>query len=144
MSIVDILKRVEVSYNALRENKPDISLCYNGEYMYFEDVTQNDVAVSPELLWVNLEALDDMELNSVIVDLFNNVTLSRKFILPSKFQIGVSVKLSLSKYKDDFEAKILAVHFYEGKVKYDLEIPIEGETPTRIYNIDSVFVLPTE
>lgn len=159
MSIVDILKRVEVSYNALRENKPDIALCYNGEYMYFEDVTQNDIAVSPELLWVNLEVLDDMELNSIIIDLFNNISLSRKFILPSKFNIGDKVKIVFGDDGTIKNCKIIKIHFSHSKVLYDVEVIIHNEMVgsdfssneekyikedllTRLYNIDSVFILP--
>jgi hypothetical protein len=61
--------------------------------------------------------------------------------LPSQHQVGEAVKLSLAKDKEDFNATVIAVHFYKGKVKYDLEIPIYGKQPTRIYNIDSCFVL---
>lgn len=39
-------------------------------------------------------------------------------------------------------AEVIGVHFYPGKVKYDLEFSFEDETYTRIYNVDSVFVLP--
>jgi hypothetical protein len=70
--------------------------------------------------------------------------------LPSQFNIGDKVKVhlkGLSSENDgtmrevDYAATILAVHFYQGKVKYDLEVPIFDEPPTRIYNIDSIFVL---
>jgi len=71
-------------------------------------------------------------------------------ILPSQFQIGdkASLKLTgLSSKGDgslatvDCIAEILTVHFYEGKVKYDLELPLDFGN-TRVYNIDSVFVSP--
>lgn len=71
--------------------------------------------------------------------------------LPSQFNIGDKVKVylkGLSSANDgsikevDYSATVIAVHFYMGKVKYDLEVPIFEESPTRIYNIDSSFVLP--
>jgi len=70
--------------------------------------------------------------------------------LPSQHQIGDKAVFSINQKglegDADYEvcnmtATILAVHFYEGKVKYDLEIPIAEEPPTRLYNIDSCFVL---
>ncbi len=69
-------------------------------------------------------------------------------LLPSQFDIGEKVIFSINQSFGDnpfpYTAEVLAVHFYEGKVKYDLSIPIYGEPPTRIYNIDSCFVLPKE
>lgn len=41
-----------------------------------------------------------------------------------------------------FTAEVKGVHFYRGKVKYDLEIKFAGDMATRIYNIDSVLVRP--
>lgn len=40
---------------------------------------------------------------------------------------------------------VVGVHFYVGKVKYDLELHLkvgDEEMATRIYNVDSVFVEP--
>jgi hypothetical protein len=66
--------------------------------------------------------------------------------LPSQFNIGdiviFSVNQSFGEIPYPYKANVIAVHFYEGKVKYDLSIPIYNEPPTRIYNIDSCFVLP--
>lgn len=66
--------------------------------------------------------------------------------IPSQHQIGDMVKFLINQNFGDnpypFTAEVKAVHFYAGKVKYDLEIPIVDESPTRIYNIDSCFVLP--
>lgn len=65
---------------------------------------------------------------------------------PSRYNIGDQVVLSICQVYGEnpypLKAKILSVHFYEGKVKYDLEIPVETGPPTRMYNIDSCFVLP--
>lgn len=67
--------------------------------------------------------------------------------LPSQHQIGDQVHLCLMPEDEDIKtfpaltADVLAVHFYTGKVKYDLEIRFYGDYSTRIYNIDSLFVL---
>jgi len=69
------------------------------------------------------------------------------FQLPSRFQIGDEV---LFYYITEGRAEtfpaigafILAVHFYEGKVKYDLELQL-GEYKSRIYNVDSALVTDT-
>lgn len=39
-------------------------------------------------------------------------------------------------------AEVLAVHFYPGKVKYDLDLLFVGDQRSRIYNVDSVLVTP--
>lgn len=58
--------------------------------------------------------------------------------LPSQYQIGDNCFVTI------FSAKLIgevtAVHFYTGKVKYDLEVLAGVGLKTRIYNIDSVFV----
>ena len=67
--------------------------------------------------------------------------------LPSRFQIGDEV---LFYYIAEGRAEtfpaigafILAIHFYEGKVKYDLELKL-GEYKSRIYNVDSALVTNT-
>lgn len=70
--------------------------------------------------------------------------------LPSQHQIDdiiiVSFDININSYVEkvtsntiNFEAVVKAVHFYPGKVKYDIEI----ETPeytTRIYNLDSILL----
>lgn len=63
---------------------------------------------------------------------------NKENVLPSRHQIGDEVILSINESQN--KAKVLAVHFTVSKVKYDLEIPIYGESPTRMYNIDSCFV----
>lgn len=62
--------------------------------------------------------------------------------LPSQHQINDKVKFSLNKDKDAFDAKVITVHFYEGKVKYDIELPTEENGKTRIYNVNSCYVIP--
>jgi hypothetical protein len=62
-------------------------------------------------------------------------------LLPSQHQIGDSVWLRL--WSDDIVSEIHAVHFYEGKVKYDLKVSTHDVGETRLYNIDSAFVHKT-
>ena len=68
-----------------------------------------------------------------------------KTLLPSRHQLDENVVHDLWGNKTD--ATIRAVHFYPGKVKYDLELfgtPPQLESSqrdaTRIYNVDSFFV----
>lgn len=64
--------------------------------------------------------------------------------LPSQFQIGDTAWFTFD-YENDKGAgakcEILCVHYYPGKVKYDLEIELSDGSKTRIYNIDSIFVV---
>jgi hypothetical protein len=61
--------------------------------------------------------------------------------LPSEHQIDDKVWYTL--WSANVSGEIKGVHFYPGKVKYDLELfGKDGET-TRIYNIDSVYVKKT-
>lgn len=46
--------------------------------------------------------------------------------------------------KGSFDAFVKGVHFYPGKVKYDLEIRFNDGTATRIYNVDSAFLSPEQ
>lgn len=58
--------------------------------------------------------------------------------LPSAHQINDEVVVNFWKAK--MNARVLGIHFYEGKVKYDLEVFSKEQDFTRIYNIDSAFV----
>lgn len=64
--------------------------------------------------------------------------------LISKYKHGDKVKVFLMPEGEQsfpgFTAHVVGVHFFLGKVKYDLEIRFAGEFSTRIYNIDSVLV----
>jgi hypothetical protein len=63
---------------------------------------------------------------------------------PSRYEIGEKVKLFLMPEGEEsfpgINARIIAVHFTTGKVKYDVEIKFHGEHTTRLYNIDSILV----
>jgi hypothetical protein len=67
-------------------------------------------------------------------------------VLPSAYQIDQVVSVSFKKGGDAITATIGGVHFYRGKVKYDLGLWLgdgsadDPETETRIYNIDSIYV----
>lgn len=67
-------------------------------------------------------------------------------LLPSAHQFDDEVFLRL--WGDDIIGRILGVHFYPGKVKYDLEVFAGDAQPetektefTRLYNVDSAFVV---
>lgn len=67
--------------------------------------------------------------------------------LPSQFQPNQVVHLKFRKDDIPFTATVRGVHFYVGKVKYDLGLWLgdgsvdHPETETRIYNVDSVYVI---
>ena len=60
--------------------------------------------------------------------------------LPSRFYINQVVKLKFVKNIEQLTATVRGIHFYKGKVKYDLAIWLDDNTETRIYNVDSAFV----
>jgi len=59
-------------------------------------------------------------------------------LLPSQHQIQDEVQMKFDSLYT--RGHVIAVHFYPGKVKYDLELILNEEHTTRVYNIDSVFV----
>lgn len=61
--------------------------------------------------------------------------------LPSQHQVGDPVWLTL--WSAHIVSEVLCVHFYEGKVKYDLSVFGDNGETTRLYNVDSVFVVKT-
>lgn len=67
-------------------------------------------------------------------------------VLPSAFQIDQVVSVQFKKGTYALSATVRGVHFYRGKVKYDLGLWLgdgsvdDPETETRIYNIDSIYV----
>ncbi len=68
--------------------------------------------------------------------------------LPSNLQPNQVCKLQFRKEDNPLTATVRGVHFYIGKVKYDLGLWLgdgsvdNPEYETRIYNVDSVFVTP--
>lgn len=79
--------------------------------------------------------------------------------LPSRFQIGEKVKLNFFSAGELSRGEVIKIHFSESKVLYDVEIVVstedEADKPdeqardylpqimvTRLYNVDSVFVVP--
>jgi hypothetical protein len=67
-------------------------------------------------------------------------------VLPSTFQIDQVVEVAFKKGSEPINATVRGIHFYRGKVKYDLGLWLgdgsvdDPETETRIYNIDSIYV----
>ena len=71
----------------------------------------------------------------------NNVIKGNE--LPSRHQIGDKVLFGMQPSDNGWicptTARVIGVHFYISKVKYDLELG-EGDDITRIYNVDSFYV----
>lgn len=69
-------------------------------------------------------------------------------ILPSNLQPNQVAKLKFRENDEPLTATVRGVHFYPGKVKYDLGLWLgdgsvdNPEYESRIYNVDSVFVSP--
>lgn len=78
---------------------------------------------------------------------FGNYLLKRYGVMeiPS-FALEENVKVFLMPEGEQpfpgFTAKVIAIHHYVGKTKYDLEIKLPGDFSTRIYNIDGVLITP--
>lgn len=67
-----------------------------------------------------------------------------EYKLPSQFQIGDIAWFTFDPENEGglgAKCEILCVHYYPGKVKYDLEIELSDQSHTRMYNIDSDFVV---
>lgn len=66
--------------------------------------------------------------------------------LPSAFQIDQAVGVRFVKGTEPITATVRGIHFYRGKVKYDLGLWLgdgtvdDPETETRVYNVDSIYV----
>jgi len=65
-------------------------------------------------------------------------------VFASKHLIGDKVRVFLmpegAESFPGFAGRIIAIHNYTSKIKYDVEIKFAGEFSTRIYNIDEVLV----
>ncbi len=68
--------------------------------------------------------------------------------LPSRFQNGDKVSLKFEPWLVVTTGEVIKVHFTESKVLYDVEVVlypgVEAECYTRIYNIDSTLLSPSE
>lgn len=64
-----------------------------------------------------------------------------EFSLPSQYQVGDAIYFSLTG-NNFIYGWIVCAKFYQGKVKYDLELTLDDKSSTRIYNIDSIYVYP--
>lgn len=72
--------------------------------------------------------------------------VANEIILPSALQPNQVAKLQFRKNDEPIMATVRGVHFYPGKVKYDLGLWLgdgsvdDPKYESRIYNVDSVFV----
>lgn len=71
---------------------------------------------------------------------FNLAAAHKVILLPSQHQINDRIIMQIGKECVPIDGNVRCVHFYEGKVKYDLELLTD--VITRVYNVDSLFVLP--
>lgn len=77
-----------------------------------------------------------------------NYSSEMEIELPSNLQVNQVGRLQFKKEMPPITVTVRGVHFYKGKVKYDLGLWLgEGtvdspEFESRIYNVDSVFVVP--
>ena len=78
------------------------------------------------------------EVKEFISGLFK-LTYGTSNILPSAHQVGDTVYFCLPGVPQ-MHAWVTSVRFYQGKVKYDLEVTLLDKSITRKYNIDSTFV----
>jgi|SRR6185369_5012426 len=69
---------------------------------------------------------------------WSDTVTDKSIILPSAHQMGDEVWVHL--WVSKFCGYINGIHFYEGKVKYDIKVYGQGELYTKLYNIDSAFV----
>lgn len=64
--------------------------------------------------------------------------------LPSRHAIGDMVKVFLMPEGETsfpgFTGRVIAVHFTQSKVKYDVELIFAGDFASRVYNVDSILV----
>lgn len=75
-------------------------------------------------------------------------SLSKVPILPSAYQVDQVVKVKFKKEGESISATVRGVHFFRGKVKYDLGLWLDdggvsessSNDQTRIYNVDSMYV----
>lgn len=144
--IMETLHIIEgIFHGYAQSNGPDapFSMLNNGKEIYFEMHKVGKTVASTPLKRSYLETLDHDKLAEVVIKNIEEVFHSK---LPSAHQVNDRVRVFLMPEGEEsfpgFTAYIKGVHFYKGKVKYDLEIRFYGDMATRIYNIDSVLVMP--
>lgn len=89
------------------------------------------------------EALYSMEGNEYylkgVQDFYNKIKEMR--LLPCKYQIDEEVDIFFGTDVPPMKCKVVKVHFNNPKVSYDLEYKIGDGLFTRLYNIDSAFII---
>lgn len=66
-------------------------------------------------------------------------SLSEGILLPSKFQIGHFMDISLGVAGTLLGCEVIKVHFAVNKILYDVEVTISKTEKTRIYNIEEKY-----
>ncbi len=114
-----------------------------------------DAAMEVEKVGADVKLTDAVILlqqaRSLVADYVDQTNLTEKensMRLPSNLQPNQVCKLKFREDDNPITATVRGVHFYIGKVKYDLGLWLgdgtvdNPEYETRIYNVDSVFVTP--
>lgn len=65
--------------------------------------------------------------------------MTNQIKLPSAHQGGDEVFVRFNE-QSELTGAVHAVHFYAGKVKYDIDVFVDAENFTRVYNVDSAFI----
>jgi hypothetical protein len=67
---------------------------------------------------------------------------------PSRHSLNQVVGIKFKESMEPMNATVIGIHFYEGKVKYDVSLWLgdgsvdDTHKATRVYNVDSCFILP--
>jgi len=118
-----------------------LGVYYKSEQEFVEHLLSGEVKVSvPDMLQLMQDYKPEKSMGGIPEKLHH--------LYPSRYEIGERVKVCILPEGEEsfpgFPAKITGVHFFTGKVKYDLEVRFHGDFVSRIYNVDSILVIDYE
>lgn len=143
-----VIEGIFQAYAKIYGIEKDLSMCNSGRDINFcmyssSEGGKGEAQCSRSLNREWLQSLNPVELTETILANIEEVAIHNT-LLPSAHQYGTKVKVFLMPEGEEsfpgFTGVVTGVHFYRGKVKYDVEIKFYGEMSTRIYNVDSVLV----
>lgn len=88
----------------------------------------------------------NIEISDLRLQDLSSVVIEGHVVYPSLFSISQVVKLKFKENQEAILATVKGIHFYEGKVKYDLGLWLgdgsldDPEWESRIYNVDSIHI----
>lgn len=139
----DNIRKIEGMYYAFIEMRDitNISLICGTDEVYFE--VDNGRKRTPSLSRSHLESLPDTELAETIINAIESLVRVEDIPLSARHKFGDMVRFLIPMQSNfetvDVTAYIKGVHFFPGKVKYDLEVSgLYGKT--KLYNVDSALV----